>query len=107
MEDGSEGAAHGRDDPHPVGRTAATQPLLVLQVLHEGVGGCVVIRDRHACRLHAANRDRAHRGWRWVGMGQSVNQSVSQWVVGVRMSECVSGCVDRCMSECGSGWMDG
>ena len=51
VEDGAGAARDGRYDPHPVGRRAPAQPHLVLHVLHERLGGRVVVRDGHTLRL--------------------------------------------------------
>ena len=51
MEDGRDAPGHGGNDPHPVPRAASAHPELVLHVLHEGLGGRVVVHDRHLGRL--------------------------------------------------------
>lgn len=51
VEDGRDAPGHGRDDPDPVPRAAAAHTVLVLHVLHEGLGGRVVVHDGHLGRL--------------------------------------------------------
>lgn len=46
---------HGRHDPHPVCRTAASHPVLVLHVFHEGFCGRMVIYYGHFGRLKTGN----------------------------------------------------
>lgn len=51
VEDRGEAARDGGHDPGPVGRAAPPDLLLILQVLHEGGGGSVVVHDRHLGQL--------------------------------------------------------
>lgn len=51
VEDGGDAARHGRHDPHPVCGAAAPRAELALHVLHEGLGGRVVIHDGHILLL--------------------------------------------------------
>ncbi len=53
VEDGRQRAADGRDDPHPVGGTAPAKAVFILQVLHEGLGGGVVVHYGHIGALVA------------------------------------------------------
>ena len=47
VENGRDASGHGRHDPHPVSGTAAAHPILVLHVLHEGLGGRVMVYYGH------------------------------------------------------------
>lgn len=51
MEDRGEAARDGGHDPGPVGRAAPPSLLLILQVLHEGGGGSMVVHDGHFGQL--------------------------------------------------------
>lgn len=51
MEDWGEAARDGGHDPGPVSRAAPPGLLLVLQVLHEGGRGSVVVHNGHFGKL--------------------------------------------------------
>lgn len=51
VEDGGKGARHGRNQPGPVCRAAATQTELCLHVLHKGLSCRVVVCDGHLVLL--------------------------------------------------------
>lgn len=51
-----EGAAHRRHYPDPVRGAPSPRLLLVLHVLHERLGGRVVVRDGHAHLLKKDNK---------------------------------------------------
>lgn len=51
VEDRGEAARDGGHDPGPVGRAAPPRLLLVLEVLHEGGGGSVVVHNGHFGQL--------------------------------------------------------
>ena len=55
MEDLRDGATDGRDYPDPVGGAPSPGLLLVLHVLHEGLGGCVVVGYGDAYLLSNTN----------------------------------------------------
>lgn len=51
VEDGCEAAREGGHDPGPVRGTPPPRPPLRHQMLHEGLGGCVVVHDGHLGHL--------------------------------------------------------
>lgn len=55
VEDLREGATDGRDYPDPVGGAPSPGLLLVLHVLHEGLGGRVVVSNGDAYLLSNTN----------------------------------------------------
>lgn len=63
---------HGRHNPHPVAGAAASHPVLVLHVLHEGLGGRVMVHYGHfAClekeKLHNwTNLNNINHGFSFV-----------------------------------------
>lgn len=58
VEDWGDAARHGRHDPHPVARAAAPHPVLILHVLHERLGGRVMVHDGHFACLAGGTNDR-------------------------------------------------
>lgn len=56
---------HGRHNPHPVSRAAASHPVLVLHVLHEGLSGWVVVHDGHFARLTTKHGIHMLSSWHW------------------------------------------
>lgn len=49
---------HGRHNPHPVSGAATSYPVLVLHVLHEGLGSRVMVHYGHFARLTTEDRIR-------------------------------------------------
>jgi hypothetical protein len=66
VEDGSGGARERRHDPDPVGGTAVAEAHLVLQVLHEGLGGGVVVHYGDALLLETVQDGDVHLDHRLV-----------------------------------------
>lgn len=52
---------HWGDQPNPVCRAASSGPVLILHVLHEGLGSCVVVHDGHILLLVEKKREWAER----------------------------------------------
>lgn len=70
VEDRCETAREGGHDPGPVRRAPAPCPPLCCQVLHEGLGGCVVVHDGHLGHLRGQGGN-GHLGhlWGWGAQG--------------------------------------
>lgn len=58
VKDWGDAARHGRHDPHPVTRAATPHPVLILHVLHERLGGRVMVHNGHFTCLAGGTDDR-------------------------------------------------
>lgn len=56
VENRRDASGHWRHNPHPVSRAAASHPVLVLHVLHEGLSGWVMVHYGHFARLTTKHR---------------------------------------------------
>lgn len=62
MENWHDASWHWRHNPHPVPRTAASHPKLILHVLHEGLCGWMMVYYGHFACLRIGSID----GWIWI-----------------------------------------